>query len=130
MPNLSVLKWARIGSLLFLALYLSPAIACECELFDSATSVYSPPETWSEEARVIRDFSLYAHRRIVDGIIQGQGIYFETVLNYLHHCHSRSKKTAWLRQLSVNTPDTAVFANRIAGIYEAGAACNTPRSNK
>jgi hypothetical protein len=101
----------------------APSVPYGCAQF--APGIYRAlPEgaALSADARTIRDFALYSHRRIAEDLIQGRGPYLETLLAYFPQCEDRATKLAWLRQLLASTSDTRIFAERIANQYETGPA--------
>jgi hypothetical protein len=101
------------------------AKACGCSLFDThIASDFPQPEIFSSDAKTIRDFALFSHRKIAEDTIQNKGLYLETILDYFQTCDDRSRKMKWLRQELVDTADTVVFANRIASLYETGKQCS------
>jgi hypothetical protein len=106
---------------------VTPVPPCACAQFSPAIQAIPNEVVLSKRARVIRDFALYSHRRIVEDLIQQRGLYLETVLSYLPQCEERAAKLAWLRQVLLSTNDTLIFAERIAYQYEIGQSCGTSR---
>jgi 3-oxoacyl-[acyl-carrier-protein] synthase III len=105
----------------------TPAAPCGCAQFAGNTQYAAHDGTaLSAGARTIRDFTLHAHRRIAEDLIQRHGPYLETLVAYFPHCADREVKLAWLRQLLASTSDTRVFAERIANQYEASRVCGRP----
>ncbi|QNA98679.1 hypothetical protein [Massilia sp. Se16.2.3] len=77
----------------------------------------------------MRDFVLFAHRRIGADLIRQQGPHLDTVSTYLSSCPDETLKRAWLRRALAATSDTSQFAERIAHAYEQARAC-PPRHNE
>ncbi|QNA87775.1 hypothetical protein G4G28_03550 [Massilia sp. Dwa41.01b] len=103
------------------------AAPCGCAPFapDAEQSVPAPAAP-SPEARTLRDFVLFAHRRIGADLIRQQGPYLDTVSTYLSSCPDETLKRAWLRRALAATSDTSQFAERIAHAYEQARACPPP----
>ena len=116
----------------------TPAAPCGCAQFtldagdlaaDVATTV---PKTaagapaLSANARAVRDFVLFSHRRIGADLIRAEGPYLHTLSGLFPHCLDDARKLAWLRQLLASTSDTSVFAERIARHYDQAGVCEAP----
>ncbi len=99
--------------------------ACGCAQYATGAYATAPPVA-SAQARAIRDFALYTHRKIADELVRGQGPYLDNLLPLLAGCAERERKIAWLRQLALSAADTDAFADRIARTHEAAQACARP----
>ncbi|MFB9245935.1 hypothetical protein IV454_12095 [Massilia antarctica] len=103
------------------------APACGCGQFAlDAIPAASSQAVLSAEARVLRDFALFFHRRIGADLIRKQGPYLQTVAAYFPHCANDTVKLAWLRQTLASAGDTRLFAERLAQQYDAGRTCSVP----
>lgn len=80
----------------------------------------------SAQARQVRDFVLFSHRRIGADLIARRGPYLDTLAGFFPHCADQSAKLAWFRQLLASTSDTPRFAERIAQQADASRACPSP----
>lgn len=124
MRNFRVMNLVRIGPLVLLLVCSMTAEACDCSRLDShIASEFPQPEILSSDAKAIRDFVLFSHRKIAEDAIQNRGMYLDTIIDYLQECGDKPRKMKWLRQALVDTADTVVFANRIASMYESGKHC-------
>ena len=79
----------------------------------------------SASGRAIRDFALYAHRRIAEDLIRQRGLYLDTLIDAFPYCQQRATKLAWFRQLLASTSDTRIFAERIAQQHESSRSCTS-----
>ncbi len=73
-----------------------------------------PSAQAAEPDLALRDFVLFSHRKITDDLVQGKGVYLDTLLTRLAACGARKATLDWLRQLAIDTADTSEFADRIA----------------
>jgi hypothetical protein len=107
--------------LCILQLTATPCAAADaCTWFEpDAGPVAQSTRILSDRAREIRDFALFAHRKIGADIIERQGLYLETLLDALPACADRNKKITWLTRLLIEAPDTGQFADRIARLIDA-----------
>lgn len=103
---------------------LAPAAPCGCAQFAGADP-YAGNEAAivSDSGRAIRDFALYAHRRIAEDLIRQRGLYLDTLIDAFPYCQQRATKLAWFRQLLASTSDTRIFAERIAQQHESSRSC-------
>jgi len=116
---------AMLSMLATQAAAVAPPCGCEQALTASAGAAQA---VVSAQARVVRDYVLFSHRKIADDLVRQEGVYLETLLALLTYCGDNAAKTAWLRRLAADTADTDVFADRIARSYEYGNTC--PRDGK
>ncbi|MFP5391402.1 MAG: hypothetical protein ACLGI6_07645 [Gammaproteobacteria bacterium] len=97
------------------------APACPCTSVAAQSQPARPPDAvLSAQARTIRDFALFAHRRIVADLIRQRGPYLDTLIDYFPACPDRELKLAWLRRVVASTSDTREFAERIAQQADSG----------
>ena len=102
----------------------APPAPCGCAQFRSA-----PPASeaaLSAQARQVRDFVLFSHRRIGADLIARRGPYLDTLAAFFPSCADPSVKLAWFRQLLASTSDTGVFAESIARHNDASRDCPSP----
>lgn len=100
---------------------------CGCAPFDRAgVAPVSAPATDTPQARALRDFVLYSHRKIADDLVRREGAYLETLLSALAACPDKPIKLDWLRRTAADTVETPEFADRIARAYAQGASCGEP----
>ena len=105
----------------------APAPPCACAQFALGAGYAVPDQAvLSDEARALRDFALFSHRRIGADLIRRQGPYLQTLAAHYPHCADEALKLAWLRQVLASTSDTRVFAERLAQQYETGRRCTPP----
>jgi hypothetical protein len=105
----------------------TPAAPCACEQFErDARGAISDGAVLSADARTLRDFVLFSHRRIGADLIRKHGPYLDTLSAFFPHCPDEAVKLAWLRQLLAGASDTQLFAERIAQQYETVRACTLP----
>lgn len=117
-----------IGTLAALALATlqagEPGPACGCAGFAPGAGQPAVQQAaLSLEARTVRDFVLFSHRRIGADLIRKQGPYLDTLSNYFPHCTDQALKLAWLRQALADASDTRLFAERVAGQVDSSRAC-------
>ncbi|MDM5179263.1 hypothetical protein PO883_18890 [Massilia sp. DJPM01] len=104
------------------------APSCGCAQFAAdAGPAASSPALLSADARVLRDFALFSHRRIGADLIRKQGPYLQTLAAYFPHCADGALKLAWLRQTLASASDTRLFAERLAQQYDSGRTCAVPK---
>lgn len=115
-----------LASVLAAQALAAPQPSCGCAPFhaDSAT----PPALSTPDARTIRDFALFSHRKIADELVRQDGAYLDTLLSALDSCADRGAKLAWLRQVAAENADTTVFAARIVRAHEQGKLCPRPHA--
>jgi len=102
----------------------APAAPCGCGQFAADGGPGLPaPAVLSPEARMLRDFVLFSHRRIGADLIRQQGPYLDTLSAYFPTCPDEKIKLAWLRQTLAATSDTGQFAERLARQVEQVRAC-------
>jgi hypothetical protein len=77
----------------------------------------------SPNARRLRDFILFSHRRIGADLIRQRGPYLDTLAAFFPHCTNTTVKLAWLRHALAGTGDTSQFAAHIVHQAENGRAC-------
>lgn len=102
----------------------APAAPCGCAQFAlDADTVLPAPAVLSPGGRSLRDFVLFAHRRIGADLIRQQGPYLHTLSGHFPSCPDEARKLAWLRRTLAATSDTSAFAGRIVQQYERARAC-------
>lgn len=79
----------------------------------------------SPQARTIRDFSLFSHRKLADELVLGEGVYLDSLLALLPGCDTRAARIARLRQVALETVETDAFAERLARSYVPGITCSS-----
>lgn len=108
----------------------TPASLCGCAQFArNAAGAGAETEagaTLSANARQLRDFVLFSHRRIGSDLVQQQGPWLDTLAGAFSHCADDQVKLAWFRQTLASTSDTRVFAERIAQQFDSSRACPLP----
>lgn len=101
-----------------------PLPACGCAGFaPGAGQLGAQQAALSAQARTLRDFVLFSHRRIGADLIRKQGPYLDTLSNYFPHCADQALKLAWMRQALAYASDTRLFAERLAGQVDSSRAC-------
>ncbi|MFL6659428.1 MAG: hypothetical protein ACJ8GW_15225 [Massilia sp.] len=119
---------------LLLALMLMPAMEaaagpqppCGCAQYQSGQTPSVLPAPASPQARAIRDFILFSHRKIADDLVRHEGVYLDTLLAALTVCPDTIIKTAWLRESLATIADTQVLADRVA--RSADNVCVAPHA--
>jgi hypothetical protein len=105
----------------------APPPACGCAQFSlDAPSAPRESAALSADARSVRDFVLFSHRRIGADLIRGQGPYLQSLLSVFPHCTDEAIKLVWFRQMLASTNDTEALAMRIAHQFDASLACPAP----
>lgn len=107
----------------------APAVPCGCAQFAQhaiSAPVGVAPGVLSAQARALRDFVLFSHRRIGADLIRQHGPYLHSLSAAFPHCADEAIKRRWLRELLASTSDTLVFAERLAKQYDSGGACGVP----
>ncbi|MDQ1832695.1 hypothetical protein [Massilia scottii] len=104
----------------------APACGCAQFVFHAGPAA-SSQAVLSADARILRDFALFSHRRIGADLIRKQGPYLQTLATYFPHCADDALKLAWLRQTLASASDTRLFAERLAQQYDSGRTCPVPR---
>jgi hypothetical protein len=103
------------------------AAPCGCDQFKrDPGSTVSDHAVLSAEARAIRDFVLFSHRRIGADLIQKHGPYLDTISAFFPHCSNDAVKFDWLRHLLASTSDTRLLAERVAQQYDTVRECSVP----
>jgi len=98
-----------------------PQPTCGCAPFHADSA--APPALSTPDARAIRDFTLFSHRKLADDLVRQDGAYLDTLLAALNSCPDRAAKLHWLRRVAADTADTAAFAGRIVRAHEQGMLC-------
>ena len=101
------------------------APADPCARYRAGADLAAPPVA-SPQARAIRNFVLFSHRKLADELVLGEGVYLDSLLAALTGCPEHAQKTSWLRQVALSTPDTDAFADRIARSFEYGSSAANP----
>lgn len=101
-----------------------PQPTCGCAPFHADSA--APPALSTPDARAIRDFSLFSHRKLADDLVRQDGVYLDTLLAALDSCADRGAKLSWLRRVAADSADTSAFAGRIVRAYEQGNLCPRP----
>lgn len=121
---------ARLAALACAGLHVASAaappapVSCGCAQFaPDAPRPVANPSLLSDEARALRDFVLYSHRRIGADLIRKQGPYLATLTAAFPHCSDPAIKHAWLRQIFASTSETHLVAERVALQAESSRAC-------
>ena len=106
----------------------TPAPPCGCAQFapDAAGAETEAGAALSANARRLRDFVLFSHRRLGADLVQRQGPWLDTLAGAFPHCADDQVKLAWFRQALASTSDTRVFAERIAQQFDSSLACPLP----
>lgn len=124
MPLVGTVQLAALA--LMAAQAAAPPAPCGCDRFDRDTGrAKSDGAVLSDNARTLRDFVLFSHRRIGADLIRKHGPYLDTLAAFFPRC-SDEVKLAWLRQILASTSDTRLLAERIAQQYDIVRECPLP----
>lgn len=117
----------RSAALIFFVLQqeaqAAPLAPCGCRQFELATAPFKSEAVLSPQARSLRDFVLFSHRRIGADLIRKQGPYLGTLSSAFSFCSDESVKLAWLRKTFSASADTREFAERMAQQFDSSHAC-------
>lgn len=120
----------RLAALAFAGLHATtqaaPPSSCGCaQYLPGAANASGQHAALSPQARTLRDFALFSHRRIGADLINKKGPYLDTLTAALPHCGDGGLTLSWLRQVLAESGDTRLFAERIARQVDSSRACTT-----